>query len=104
VFLTEFNPRMMAPGGVGCTGFPPRGTHPEVLQPTNPLVMWAFTGAFDQSKKTRNIKHQNVNNDVLSQMSSLNVCNLLRPADFSDSRWTFTQKYLILRQVKSPIQ
>jgi hypothetical protein len=52
---------MMAPGGVGCTGFPPRGTHPEVLQPTHPLVMWAFT-------------------------------------DFSDARWTFTQKYLILRQ------
>ncbi|MGH9629560.1 MAG: hypothetical protein ACRD7E_14690 [Bryobacteraceae bacterium] len=52
---------MMAQGGVGITGFPPRGTHPEMLQPTNPLVMWAFT-------------------------------------DFSDKRWTFTTKYLILRQ------
>ncbi len=51
---------MMAPGGVGITGFPPRGTHPEDLLPTNPLVMWAFT-------------------------------------DFSDKRWTFTTKYLILR-------
>jgi len=38
---------MMAPGGVGITGFPPRGTHPEVLAPTNPLVMWAFTDLSD---------------------------------------------------------
>jgi hypothetical protein len=52
---------MMAPGGVGITKFPPRGTHPEELPPTNPLIMWAFT-------------------------------------DLSDPRWTFTKKYLILRQ------
>ncbi len=52
---------MMAQGGVGITGFPPRGTHPKDLQPTNPLVMWAYT-------------------------------------DFSDPRWHFTKKYLILRQ------
>lgn len=52
---------MMAPGGVGITRFPPRGTHPEDLPPTNPLIMWAFT-------------------------------------DLSDPRWTFTKKYLILRQ------
>jgi hypothetical protein len=52
---------MMAPGGVGITKFPPRGTHPEDLLPTNPLVMWAFT-------------------------------------DLSDPRWTFTKKYLVLRQ------
>ena len=38
---------MMAPGGLGITGFPPRGTHPEVLAPTNPLVMWAFTDLTD---------------------------------------------------------
>lgn len=38
---------MMAPGGVGVTGFPPRGTHPEMLAPTNPLVMWAFTNFAD---------------------------------------------------------
>ena len=50
---------MMAPGGTGITGFPPRGTHPEILLPTNPLVMWAFT-------------------------------------DFSDKRWLFTKKYLML--------
>jgi hypothetical protein len=34
---------MLAQGGTGIHGFPPRGTHPEVLAPTNPLVMWAFT-------------------------------------------------------------
>ncbi|MEP6538522.1 MAG: hypothetical protein ABJF23_24495 [Bryobacteraceae bacterium] len=50
---------LMAPGGTGITGFPPRGTHPEILLPTNPLVMWAFT-------------------------------------DFSDKRWQFAKKYLLL--------
>jgi hypothetical protein len=38
---------MMAPGGVAITGFPPRGKHPEVLLPTNPLVMWAYTDFSD---------------------------------------------------------
>ncbi len=38
---------VMAQGGVGVTGFPPRGTHPEVLAPTNPLIMWAFTDLSD---------------------------------------------------------
>lgn len=38
---------MMAQGGTGVHGFPPRGTHPEVLAPTNPLVMWAFTDLGD---------------------------------------------------------
>jgi hypothetical protein len=52
---------MMAQRGVGITGFPPRGKHPDILAPTNPLVMWAFT-------------------------------------DLSDSRWTFTKKYVVLRQ------
>ncbi|MBI3681782.1 MAG: hypothetical protein HY235_15490 [Acidobacteria bacterium] len=59
----EFAPwvlTMMAPGGMGITGFPPRGKHPDVLPPTNPLVMWAYT-------------------------------------DFSDKRWTFTSKYVMLR-------
>lgn len=52
---------VMAAGGVMITGFPPRGTHPEMLLPTNPLIMWAFT-------------------------------------DFSDPRWQFTKKYLLLKQ------
>jgi len=38
---------MMAPSGIGIHGFPPRGTHPEDLAPTNPLVMWAFTDLAD---------------------------------------------------------
>jgi hypothetical protein len=38
---------MMAQGGMGITGFPPRGTHPEALAPTNPLIMWAFTDLSD---------------------------------------------------------
>ena len=38
---------MMAEGGFGIHGFPPRGTHPEMLAPVNPLVMWAFTNLSD---------------------------------------------------------
>jgi len=52
---------MMAQGGQAITGFPPRGKHPEVLPPTNPLVMWAYT-------------------------------------NLADKRWTFTKKYMGLRQ------
>lgn len=52
---------MMAPGGFGITTFPPRGSHPEDLPPSNPLVMWPFT-------------------------------------NLSDPRWTFLEKYLVLRQ------
>jgi hypothetical protein len=38
---------MMAPGGTGVHGFPPRGTHPKDLNPTNPLVMSAYTDLSD---------------------------------------------------------
>lgn len=38
---------VMAQGGIGITGLPPRGTHPEVLAPTNPLIVWAFTDLSD---------------------------------------------------------
>jgi hypothetical protein len=38
---------MMAQGGTAITGFPPRGTHDEYLQPTNPLTMWAYTDFSD---------------------------------------------------------
>jgi hypothetical protein len=64
LFPLEFAPwtlTMMAQGGVGVTGLPPRGTHPKDLAPTNPLVIWPYT-------------------------------------DFSDKRWTFTKKYIMLRQ------
>ena len=52
---------MLTPGGTAITGFPPRASHADVLAPSNPLVMWAFT-------------------------------------NLSDPRWTFLEKYLILRQ------
>jgi hypothetical protein len=39
---------MMAQGGEAITGFPPRGKHPVVLPPTNPLVMWAYTDLSDK--------------------------------------------------------
>lgn len=42
---------MMAPGGLGIAGFPPRGRHPELLHPTHPLVMWAFTDLTDPRLK-----------------------------------------------------
>lgn len=64
LFTLEFAPwvlTMMAPGGTGITGFPPRGRHPINLEATNPLVMWAYT-------------------------------------NLADKRWTFTKKYLALRQ------
>jgi len=50
LFNLEFAPwalTMMAQGGVAVTGFPPRGTHPQNLQATNPLVMWAYTNLTD---------------------------------------------------------
>lgn len=37
----------LAPGGVGFVRFPPRGCHEECLQPTHPLVMWAYTNFLD---------------------------------------------------------
>lgn len=47
VEFAPWAPTVMAQGGVGITGFPPRGTHPEMLAPTNPLVMWAYTDLSD---------------------------------------------------------
>jgi len=38
---------MMAPGGIGIHGFPPRGTHPEMLAAAAPLVTWHFTDLSD---------------------------------------------------------
>lgn len=37
----------MAAGGIAIATFPPRGGHSEQLQPTNPLVMWAYTDFSD---------------------------------------------------------
>ena len=50
LFPLEFAPwalTMMAQGGRGITGFPPRGHHPIDLAPTNPLVMWPYTDFSD---------------------------------------------------------
>jgi hypothetical protein len=50
LFPLEFAPwvlTMMAQGGVAVTGFPPRGHHPQNLEATNPLVMWAYTNLAD---------------------------------------------------------
>lgn len=50
LFPLEFAPwvlTMMAQGGVAVTGFPPRGHHPQNLEATNPLVMWAYSNLAD---------------------------------------------------------
>ena len=50
LFAVEFSPwvlTMMEQGGTAITGFPPRGTHPQNLEATNPLVMWAYTDLGD---------------------------------------------------------
>ncbi len=50
LFPLEFSPwvlTMMAQGGTAITGFPPRGRHPQNLEATNPLVMWAYTNLAD---------------------------------------------------------
>ncbi len=52
---------MMNRGGIAVTTLPPRGTHPEVLAPTNPLIVFAFT-------------------------------------NMADPRWTWLEKYIVLRQ------
>jgi len=38
---------VMAPGGIAVAGFPTRAEYPGNLQPTNPLVMWAYTDLSD---------------------------------------------------------
>ena len=47
VELAPWSLTMMAQGGTGIEGFPPRGHHPHDLAPTNPLVMSAYTDLSD---------------------------------------------------------
>jgi hypothetical protein len=50
LFPLEFSPwalTQMAQGGMAISGFPPRGHHPQNLEATNPLVMWAYTDFSD---------------------------------------------------------
>jgi hypothetical protein len=42
---------MMAQGGLAISQFPPRGSHDQYLQPTNPLTMWAYTDFSDSRWK-----------------------------------------------------
>ena len=66
---------MMAQGGVGIHGFPPRGTHPQVLAPTNPLVMWAFTNLSDRRwryTKKYLLLHQDPKNADPQKLGSFN--------------------------------
>lgn len=54
LFPLEFAPwalTMMAQGGTVISGFPPRGHHPQNLEATNPLVMWAYTNLSDPRLK-----------------------------------------------------
>jgi len=48
VTLSAWALTMLAQDGVAVTGFPPRARHEDVLSPTNPLVMWAFTDLRDK--------------------------------------------------------
>jgi hypothetical protein len=50
LFAIEFAPwalTQMAQGGMVIAGFPPRGHHPQNLEATNPLTMWAYTNLAD---------------------------------------------------------
>src|SRR5436305_11938321 len=49
--LSPWGLTQMAPGGLGITTFPPRAGHDEVLLPTHPLVMWAYTYFNDERWK-----------------------------------------------------
>jgi len=67
---------MMAPGGVGVTMFPPKGTHPENLEAANPLVMWRFTDLSDPRWKfTRKymMLRQDSNNRVPQKLGHFNI-------------------------------
>lgn len=59
---------MMAPGGVAVSGFPPRGKHPDNLEATNPLVMWAYTNLADKrwafTKKYLALRQDSNNSDA----------------------------------------
>ena len=50
-WAVEFAPwvlTVLAPGGRAIIPMPPRGQHPQVLEPTHPLVLWAYTDFRDK--------------------------------------------------------
>lgn len=78
LFPLEFSPwvlTMMAQGGMMVSGFPPRGTHPQNLEATNPLVMWAYTDLSDPrwkfTKKFMTLR-QDPNNSAAQKLGSFN--------------------------------
>jgi hypothetical protein len=79
LYTLEFSPwvlTMMAPGGMGITGFPPRGRHPANLEATNPLVMWAYTDLADK-RLTLTKKYMTLRQD--SQNSEAEKVGLFNP-------------------------
>ena len=79
LFAIEFSPwvlTMMAQGGMAVAGFPPRGTHPQNLEVTNPLSMWAYTDLSDPrwkfTKKFLTLR-QDPNNTSAQKIGSFNV-------------------------------
>jgi hypothetical protein len=71
LFPLEFAPwglTMMAQGGIAVSGFPARGHHPQNLEPTNPLVMWAYTDMSDPrmtfTKKYIILRQDSANSDA----------------------------------------
>ena len=79
LFPLEFSPwvlTMMAPGGLAISGFPPRGRHPINLEPTNPLVMWAYTNLSDKrwvfTKKYLTLR-QDPNNSEAQKLGMFNA-------------------------------
>jgi hypothetical protein len=78
LFPLEFAPwalTMMAQGGTVISGFPPRGHHPQNLEATNPLVMWAYTNLSDPRWKFT-LKyltlHQDPNNSDAQKLGMFN--------------------------------
>ena len=66
---------MMAQGGTVISGFPPRGHHPQNLEATNPLAMWAYTNLSDPRWKfTRKYLtlHQDPNNSDAQKLGMFN--------------------------------
>lgn len=74
----EFAPwalTMLAQGGTGIHGFPPRGKHPIDLDATNPLVMWAYTNLADKRWGLLDkylVLHQDPRNNVGQKLGSYN--------------------------------
>ncbi len=67
---------MMAQGGMGIHGFPPRGKHPDVLAATNPLTMWAFSDLSDPRWKFTKkylMLRQDPNNSTPTKLGTFNA-------------------------------